>query len=85
MGKQIQDLKNMIKEKDQEILLLKRMNNEIKFGKDNEIMQLKNRLAQQKPLPEEIEKHRIKKMLCQIEKAQKANSEEIDKLRKLNK
>ena len=85
MGKQIQDLRNTIRAKDQEILLLKRQNNEIKFEKENEIMQLKNRLAQQKPLPEEIEKHRMKKMLSHIEKVQKANSEEIDKLRKLNK
>ena len=53
----------VIEEKDREIGLLMKQSNEMRFQKDNEIMMLKNRLALQKPLAEDIEKQRLKKML----------------------
>lgn len=40
---------------------------EIRFSKDNEITVLKNKLAEKKPLVEDVNMVMMRNMLCQIE------------------
>lgn len=41
-------------------------------------------MARQKPLVEDVNIHKLKRLLQTVEQTQKANAEEIDNLRKLN-